>query len=48
MSATYEEFMNEAISVVEKARNRGVELRLLGSIAIRIHCPQYGHFLEKM
>ena len=48
MSATYEEFMNEAISVVEKARNRGVKLRLLGSIAIRIHCPQYGHFLEKM
>jgi hypothetical protein len=35
------EFINEAIAIVDKAQTFGVTLRVLGATAFRIHCPEY-------
>jgi hypothetical protein len=37
------DFVNEAISIVEKAQKQGLTLRVLGSTAFRIHCPDHVH-----
>lgn len=39
---------NEAETIIKKAEEEGVTLRLLGSIAFRCHCPRYSHFHEFM
>lgn len=36
-----DEFINEAISIVDKAQAFGVTFRVLGATAFRIHCPEY-------
>jgi len=38
--------MQEAFRIIEAAEERGVILRLLGSIAFRIHCPKYAPMLH--
>ena len=35
------EFIQEAIKIVDKAQAYGVTLRVLGATAFRIHCPDY-------
>ena len=37
------DFVNEAIQIVEKARQNGLTLRVLGATAFRIHCPDHVH-----
>ena len=37
------DFVSEAIRIVEKARQNGLTLRVLGASAFRIHCPQHVH-----
>ena len=46
--ATVEEFTTTAQSLIEKADEVGVRLRLLGSMAFRFHCPKYVHYLDAM
>lgn len=31
--------------ILSEAKDRGVEMRILGSIAFRIHCPKFNHIL---
>jgi hypothetical protein len=41
------EFIQYANSIVNKANEHGVLLRLLGSVAFFIHCPAFGYLQEK-
>ncbi len=38
-----EHFLNEAHRILAAAKEKKVELRLLGALAMFIHCPKYGH-----
>jgi hypothetical protein len=42
-----ETFMTEAFRILEIAEERDIILRLLGSIAFRIHCPKYAPLLHQ-
>jgi hypothetical protein len=46
--ATVEEFTDTTQSLIDKAEEVGVSLRLLGSMAFRHHCPKYVHYLDAM
>ena len=37
------DFVGEAIRIVEKAKENGITLRVLGATAFRIHCPDHVH-----
>jgi hypothetical protein len=37
------DFVGEALEIVEKARQNGLTLRVLGATAFRIHCPDHVH-----
>src|SRR5512146_545138 len=41
-------FVGEALGIVERAQNKGVFLRILGSTAFRIHSPEYVSVHEAM
>ena len=41
------EFIQYAHKIVEEAEKQGALLRLLGSVAFSIHCPEYGNFQGK-
>lgn len=43
-----QEFEAEALRIVHAAAERGVILRLLGSLAFKIHCPSYGYLQKQM
>jgi len=40
--------VEEATNVVDAARKRGLELRIMGAIAVWIHCPRFSHLHEKL
>lgn len=40
------EFVDEALSLVRDAETRGIRLRILGSIAYRLQCPQNLHLFQ--
>ena len=42
------DLIEEANRIVSRANEKGVTMRLLGSIAFRIHCPKYVSYLDKM
>jgi hypothetical protein len=42
------DFETEALRVAEAANKNGLALRLLGALAIRIHCPTYYYLHEDM
>lgn len=42
------EFVDEALRLVHEAEKRGIKLRILGSIAYRLVCPEYLHLFEGM
>ena len=42
------EYVERALSLVEQARERGLELRILGSLAYRLHCPANIELFEQM
>lgn len=39
MTVEHLEYVDRALELVEKARAQGVEFRILGSLAYRLHCP---------
>ncbi len=40
--------LEEADRIIDMADNENVLLRILGSIAFRIHCPKYVHYLDRL
>jgi hypothetical protein len=48
MTVAHLEYVDRALDIVEKAKERGVELRILGSLAYRLHCPAHLHLFEEM
>ena len=42
------EFVDEALRLVRDAGAQGIHLRILGSIAYRIQCPNHIHLFEQM
>jgi hypothetical protein len=42
------EYVDRALGLVEEARGRGLELRILGSLAYRLHCPANIELFEQM
>lgn len=36
-----EDLVKEATGIVDAARERGIELRIMGATAVRIHCPKF-------
>lgn len=47
-SAEREKFEAEVRRITEAARQGGLMLRLLGSLAFQVHCPQYGFLQAKL
>ena len=45
---SFEEFVNEAIMIVNRAQEQNITLRLMGALAVSQHCPKYRHLHEKM
>ena len=41
-------FEREAVRIVEAAAEKGLPLRLLGSLAFHLHCPKYGHLQQEL
>lgn len=48
MPVENEHFVAEALRIVEEAETQGIKLRILGSLAYRIHCPQNIEMFAKM
>jgi hypothetical protein len=42
------EFVDEGLRLVREADERGIQLRILGSIAYRIQCPKNLHLFDEM
>lgn len=42
------EFVDEGLRLVREAEERGIQLRILGSIAYRIQCPNNLHLFDEM
>ena len=40
------EFVDEALALVNEAEAKGIRLRILGSVAYRLQCPQNLHLFE--
>ncbi len=48
MPVENEHFVAEALRIVDEAEAQGIKLRILGSLAYRIHCPQNLEMFAKM
>jgi hypothetical protein len=48
MAVEHLEYVERALNLVEQARERGLELRILGSLAYRLHCPANIELFEQM
>ncbi|MGI8571978.1 MAG: hypothetical protein ACR2L9_05030 [Solirubrobacteraceae bacterium] len=48
MPVENEHFVAEALRIVEEAESQAIKLRILGSLAYRIHCPQNLELFAKM
>jgi len=48
MSKILPGFIEEALRVINAAEERKIILRLIGAVAFRIHCPNYGHLQDKL
>ncbi len=42
------EFVDEALRLVDEAESRGIQLRILGSVAYRLQCPNNVYLFEDM
>lgn len=42
------DFFNDALMIIEAARQKGIELRLMGATAIYYRCPNSGHLTDAM
>jgi hypothetical protein len=43
-----EVFMSESQSIVERAKNEGLTLRVIGGLGIAIHCQQFSEFAKRL
>jgi hypothetical protein len=41
-------FIDEALRIVNMAKQHGLTLRLMGAVAVRLHCPKYALLHEKI
>ena len=41
-------YESEAVRIIEQATDRGITLRLLGSLAFHLQCPQYGYLQQAL
>ncbi len=41
-------FLSEAINLVESAEKEGIKLRIMGALAIKLHCPKYSQLHEAL
>jgi len=41
-------FLDQANQLVQQATNEGIPLRVMGSVAIRIHCPKYAELHTRL
>jgi hypothetical protein len=48
MTVAHLEYVDRALDIVGKAKDRGLDLRILGSLAYRLHCPASLHLFEEM
>ncbi len=48
MPVAHLEYVDRALALVEQARERGFHLRILGSLAYRLHCPDHLQLFEEM
>ena len=48
MPVENEHFVAEGLRLVDDAEEQGIKLRILGSLAYRIHCPQNIDLFAKM
>ena len=48
MPVEHLEYVDRALDLVEDARKQGLELRILGSLAYRLHCPANIELFEQM
>ncbi len=46
--STYRDIIDEALRIVRSAGQDDILLRVMGALAVNIHCPTYGNLLEKM
>jgi hypothetical protein len=42
------EYVDRALAIVDQAKERGIDLRILGSLAYRLHCPAHIGLFEEM
>lgn len=42
-----QEFIDEAKRIINCAKKRGVQLRLIGALAFNLHCPKFNHIHDK-
>ena len=42
------DFTQEALRVVDLAKDRGIVLRVMGACAVRIHCPKHGRLNDQL
>lgn len=38
---SFDDFVNEALTILEAAEKEGILVRLMGAVAVRIHCPKH-------
>jgi hypothetical protein len=48
MAVEHLEYVERALTLVDQARDEGIELRILGSLAYRLHCPANVRLFEEM
>jgi hypothetical protein len=48
MPVEHLEYVDRALELVEQGRAKGIELRILGSLAYRLHCPENLALFEQM
>lgn len=41
-------FLEEGLRILEEAKNQDIVLRIMGSIAVRLHCPSSMNLIEKL
>ncbi len=42
------DLVEDAVRIVERGKERGVTIRIMGAIAVRIHCQEFQHLLSAM
>jgi len=41
-------YIKKGFEIIESAKNKGIELRLMGACAVKIHCPKFRKFHEEV